>query len=43
MKQMPRACPVESHVGSYGCDVNEKDATGLSRGVSRWLLRGLHC
>jgi len=37
---MPRACPVESHVRNYrGVAPGHQDATGLSRGGSRWPLR----
>jgi len=37
---MPRACPVESHAGRYRQHATQIiDATGLSRGVSRWSLQ----
>src|SRR6266542_4164869 len=38
---MPPACPVESHDGCYGKSSEDVslDATGLSGGVSRRLLR----
>src|SRR6266700_1441678 len=36
---MPRACPVVVHAGCYSGLPLRGDATGLSRGPSRWLLQ----
>jgi len=35
---MTRACPVELYAGNYNNSGSLENATGLSRGASRWWL-----